>query len=158
MNWNCKQCSVRQTHLYPGGLCAECVPEPHAHHCTVCGAREPNRWVPETKERLARLSLCFNCDLWRGIISRADRFIRIAGVCYVDNGKNKPRDGFGGRTFRIRMNDGREITTDNLWTQGVIPERFRAEFPDNAMFATEGVGFDENARAWTSDTEVPHAR
>ena len=45
-----------------------------------------------------------------------------------------PFRGFGGREFKIRFNDGKEIVTHNLWCQGDIPESHRDKLPDNAVF------------------------
>jgi hypothetical protein len=42
--------------------------------------------------------------------------------------------GHGGREFKIRMHDGREIVTRNLWGQGKIPLEYREVLPDNAVF------------------------
>lgn len=40
--------------------------------------------------------------------------------------------GHGGRRWRIRFADGRTAETNNLWSQGEIPERFYGLFPLNA--------------------------
>jgi hypothetical protein len=42
--------------------------------------------------------------------------------------------GFGGRRFDIRMNNGKEIMTNNLWYNGKIPENHREKLADNATF------------------------
>jgi hypothetical protein len=43
--------------------------------------------------------------------------------------------GFDGHEFGIRyLGDGREVVTQNLWTQGMVPEAFRALLPDTAVF------------------------
>lgn len=42
--------------------------------------------------------------------------------------------GFGGRRFVIRKHNGEEIVTTNLWYQGVIPPKWRAVLPDDAVF------------------------
>lgn len=42
--------------------------------------------------------------------------------------------GHGGREFKIRLHDGREIITRNLWAQGKIPAEYREVLPDNAVF------------------------
>lgn len=45
--------------------------------------------------------------------------------------------GFDGYEFEIRyLADGREVVTRNLWTQGLVPEAFRALLPDTAVFAS----------------------
>lgn len=45
-----------------------------------------------------------------------------------------PFKGYGGREFKIRFNDGKEVVTHNLWCQGDIPESHRDKLPDNAVF------------------------
>jgi len=42
--------------------------------------------------------------------------------------------GHSGRKFTIRFDDGRTVTTTNLWSQGTIPEEFKSDLPDNARF------------------------
>jgi len=42
--------------------------------------------------------------------------------------------GFGGKEFKITFKDGREMTCNNLWHRGEIPERFLERLPDNAVF------------------------
>lgn len=45
--------------------------------------------------------------------------------------------GYAGRTFCIRFHDGREVTTRNLWYQGMIPPAWRDRLPDNATWGAE---------------------
>jgi hypothetical protein len=82
---------------------------------------------------------CFHTHFWREIIAEKEKHIIIHGNCYCDGGNiENPRStafvGFSGRRFWIRFFDGHEITTNNLWTQGEIPEEFREQLPDNAEF------------------------
>lgn len=65
--------------------------------------------------------------------------IIINGNCYVDSGDKPQCDykswlGFDGQRFYIRFFDGREITTNNLWHNGIIPQEYREQLPDNAEF------------------------
>ena len=63
--------------------------------------------------------------------------IRIDGVQYIlgDEEPNNSRfRGFGGRLFKIRFHDDREISTTNLWYNGKIPEEYKKELWDNAVF------------------------
>lgn len=48
------------------------------------------------------------------------------------------RSGFGGRKYKIEFKDGRTVTTNNLWYQGVIPPALWNKFPDNAHFVDGG--------------------
>lgn len=83
--------------------------------------------------------LCFDCTFWSRMI-RVDGAIRVGGKHYQDGGRkggNKSWLGFGGAEWLIVMNDGREISTNNLWHQGTIPEHFRDRMPDNAIFRND---------------------
>jgi hypothetical protein len=42
--------------------------------------------------------------------------------------------GHGGHRFEIEFFDGRRVVTHNLWSQGVVPPKWRERFPDNAEF------------------------
>jgi len=42
--------------------------------------------------------------------------------------------GHGGRRFRIQYPDGRVVESTNVWSQGPIPERWRARMADTAVF------------------------
>ena len=56
---------------------------------------------------------------------------------YTDGGKSDSPNsmkGFSGRKFKIQMNDGKVIETDNLWCGGDIPDSHRDRMPDNAKF------------------------
>ena len=79
---------------------------------------------------------CFEKDYWKRALSE-DNFIVINGVYYsdagfVENPKNTSFLGCSGRLFKIRMNDGREFVTNNLWVAGPIPKEYNV--PDNATF------------------------
>jgi len=83
-------------------------------------------------------SECHNIDFWNDYVLRANekKIARIDGSHYVispDN-PNAAFKGFGGREFTIKFNDGRIVTTRNLWHQGTIPEDFKNRLPDNAVF------------------------
>ncbi|HRJ96875.1 MAG TPA: hypothetical protein PLL78_09325 [Fimbriimonadaceae bacterium] len=45
----------------------------------------------------------------------------------------KSAKGSGGRRFRIRFSDGREVLTTNLWVRGRIPAVLRTLLADNAV-------------------------
>lgn len=95
-----------------------------------------------------RDGVCFNCAFWIEHIARKDnpQIARIDGVHYSvgpePHGKVNPATlGYGGARFKIRWRNGRTEVTNNLWCQGHIPEMFRDELPDNAIFlpTEEGV-------------------
>lgn len=80
---------------------------------------------------------CFSESFWEDALD--NEAIIIDGVCYHDGGM-KPKGymgflGFGGRLFKIKMNDGKVIETNDLWCQGTIPVELNVE--DNATFMRE---------------------
>lgn len=110
------------------GICTRCAADPMV--CSYCGAwskRRENGW-------------CFDCDFWlekvRWITTRSKEVVRVKHVHYIigteaDTGSFR---GFGGARFDIKFNDGRLITSTNVWCQGDIPEKFWGQLPDNAVF------------------------
>ena len=73
------------------------------------------------------------------LLQKKDKHIIINGECYCDGGNvENPNDvgflGCSGRRFWIRFFDGREITTNNLWYQGKVPDDFLNELPNTAEF------------------------
>lgn len=84
---------------------------------------------------------CANVEKWNGYVRDAwsPEQARVDGSMYFISvepppGRNTRGLGFGGRRFRIRFNDGRRVTTHNLWFWGEIPADYRAALPDNAVF------------------------
>ncbi len=79
---------------------------------------------------------------WSGWVARRDepQVARVRGEHYVIGARaHEPHDGLGfyGQEFTLRFHDGREISTNNLSWQGVIPEEWRPDLPDNAVFVGE---------------------
>lgn len=112
--------------------------------CTRCGSpRDESKWTSGS----LRAGLCHTCTFWAEKVEWRDqkdpRAIRFRGVHYYDGG-NRPaaRDrwslGFSGAKWHIEMADGRVIETNNLWSQGGIPEDWRTELPDNCLSMEEG--------------------
>ena len=70
-------------------------------------------------------------EYWLEIMVDMDKRIIIAdNRCYrlrAEYDTNAGFRGFSGARFYIRLNDGTEITTTNLWSIGKIPEVFRKE-------------------------------
>ena len=113
--------------------------------CTECGTTQEfdyasEHWgeSAEVNDKLAAMQpLCFTCCFWMEYV-----FLRDAADVVRKDGKHmaigpagKPPwvRGCGGSRFEIRFSDGRVVTTDNLWHQGTIPDRFRERLPDNAV-------------------------
>lgn len=108
--------------------------------CRECGCLVSTNYVDYTKDALIRENLCFYCYFWKDKLKHVDNpnVARIAGThYYIDEDRpNAAFKGFGGMGFTIKFNDGRVVTTHNLWCQGDIPVVFRDRLPDNAVFIT----------------------
>lgn len=104
-------------------------------NCVICGKK-----ISKSKYMNAVLcsSECFHVHFWNEIVKEKDEHIIIDGTCYYDGGNKDtlyPQFlGHSGRRFWIRFKDGRTITTNNLWFNGEIPEKFFDKLPDNAEF------------------------
>lgn len=76
---------------------------------------------------------------WEEQLSDRTNAAVIDGHHYRVRGReNAYSKGFGGRRHTIRFFDGREVTTTDLWYQGVIPPAFRDRLPDDAEFVAGG--------------------
>ena len=101
--------------------------------CVICGKEiEKSKYLH--KALCSRE--CFCIDFWDDCLD--DKAIIINGECYHDGGE-KPSNyrgflGFAGSVFHIKMNDGKIITTNNLWYNGVVPKERNIQ--DNARFIT----------------------
>lgn len=115
----------------------ECVPcqSRTVVSCSVCGAPDSAAYMQPTRERLLRERLCFTCAHWLDAAAKPPEVVTgdwgIYGIGRSGVGPASAR-GFGGRRFTVRFFDGRTVTTDNLWSGGTIPERFRDRFTPNA--------------------------
>jgi len=107
--------------------------------CVECGQVFGTHYYEPVKQRLLENNICHTCDFWRSKLEIRNNpsSVRIKGTHYIiapDNPNRNAFRGFGGAEFNIRFNDGRLVTTHNLWCQGDIPKRFRERLPDNATF------------------------
>jgi hypothetical protein len=112
--------------------------------CIICNKLEENYFLGDISEEMFNKELCFDCAFWTAII-RSDE-INPEKAVVVNNrhyiiGEETPRNifqtlgrGFGGSKFIIQFNSGKRLETTNLWHQGMIPDRFRNNLPDNATF------------------------
>jgi protein-arginine kinase activator protein McsA len=120
-------------------------------NCKECGEKINFHFEEKTKERLARLSLCFDCDHWNSLYESSlvvkpgdGQSIRCDNGHFMIGPENASREsmfrGFGGAKFIFVMDDGTRIESTNVWHQGKIPEHWRERLPNNAKRATEGGG------------------
>lgn len=111
-------------------LLGEKVP---AEPCKMCGQFFATHY--SDNERMIELNICFGCNHWDLLAERKDRII-ANHTCYSNPGRRNPNEGFlgfGGAEWKIRMDDGTLVETNNLWHNGEIPKRFWERMPDNAM-------------------------
>jgi len=107
--------------------------------CKECGAEICFDYISKaTINRMKKWRVCHRCEYWLEWVEkrRHPRVARINHTHYLvrdefDTGKFR---GFGGRKFVIEWDDGRRMSTTNLWHQGRIPEFFWDRLPDNAKF------------------------
>lgn len=107
--------------------------------CRICGETTQATYTDEVKNEMVDQELCFTCLFWTKkvaekndpthFVCNGDHYVIGPVVNYSLNCR-----GFGGRKFVIQFNDGRQVTTTNLWHQGKVPDRFISELPDTAIF------------------------
>ena len=76
---------------------------------------------------------CFYKNFWNEIVAEKEQHIIINGECYRDGGNvDNPNYydflGYSGRRFWT------EVTPNNLWYQGKIPDEFLSQLPNTAEF------------------------
>lgn len=113
--------------------------KPGVKACRECGQADSANFMEPTRGRMLAAQLCFSCLFWTDKLPLVNdpSVARINGHHYAigpEDNTAKVMRGFGGSTSIIRFNDGREVTTTNLWTQGDIPAHFASRLPDNAVF------------------------
>lgn len=99
--------------------------------CQVCG-KEIER--SSYSNGIICSSECFDKNFWNEIVSEKDSHLIINGKCYSVGPETDAYKGFGGAKQIIKKFDGTIITTTNLWMQGFIPEEYRDQLADNAVF------------------------
>lgn len=112
--------------------------------CQSCGELKD---VHSHTQMLTECGKCWDCYFWSEKVGwitdphYADRVARIDGHHYVISPEdgNRGMRGFGGQRFVIAFNDGRQVTTTNLWHQGEMPAFWRERLPDNARFVAAEV-------------------
>lgn len=109
--------------------------------CTHCGKEQELFFNESLSKQLKDREICHSCKYWFDII---DAYQKDDYKVAVVNGAvfavcprkdtNTKYNGFGGREFKIRFNDGKVIETNNLWNGSKIPENFASKLPNNAVF------------------------
>lgn len=108
--------------------------------CVICGKYFEKLHYGKPFEDVCS-SDCFSEKLWKmreEEYLNGEPYIIINGNLYSDGGYRKNENpsflGFGGRRFDIKMSNGTEFFTNNLWHGGEIPENHRKILSDNAVF------------------------
>jgi len=104
--------------------------------CKTCGHLDMTNHYTTSKELEAR-EQCFHCSHWDDRVKEHAHqpFIVMNGFIYRDGGRQTGPTrwlGFGGAEWRIKMNSGEIIETNNLWCGGQIPHTHVALLPTNA--------------------------
>ena len=108
--------------------------------CRSCGYVE----LPWERNGEVTPDICGRCDFWMKLTekyrTRNDSFV-CNGTHYTI-GQEFPRDargfrGFGGAPHLILFDDGRQIFSTNVWTQGDVPKSLRYLARDNAEFVCD---------------------
>ena len=99
--------------------------------CIICGKEiEKSRYA----DAVLCSSECFYVNFWNECLDESA--IIINGKCYHDGGKNpigySGSLGYGGALFKIKLNSGKIIETNNLRYNGEIPKD--RNIKDNAVF------------------------
>ena len=130
-----------------------------AFECSICGAPERNRWVPDVMAKLTLHQRCKTCQYWHdqkryddkaangriGIVYECERNGRSHGVFRQTSIVEESIYDADGTLIRMatyrpnrhvelkirRLSTGTIYLTDKLWHQGSIPVRFYDMFPVN---------------------------
>lgn len=109
--------------------------------CRECGVlKSIDEYRQETRERLHRDSLCFDCAHWTDRHARQlvdPRAIVVDGLAYSLGPEPAPTErkswrlGCGGQRWTLRpIEGGPDVVSHNVWCQGVVPPHFRERMPD----------------------------
>ena len=119
--------------------------------CSKCGGVVKLNYYHH--KRLTKKKMCFGCDHFDQIKIDHPNYLSINGVIYtigkIPKGTPNKFKGFGGTHYYIqRFNDPHNVLfTDNLWHSGTIPDFWKDDYPDNALFY-------RNVK-W-NDIKIPH--
>lgn len=108
--------------------------------CKDCGSMQDIKEENAGHYKLIVKQLCVECNFWQDMILLADHHnsVRIEGHQYFigDPEVKAPRLHQKG-DHKIQFFNGSFKITNNLFFNGTIPGRYRAQLPDNASFVYE---------------------
>ena len=107
-----------------------------AKPCVKCGGAVSAKTFDS--EAIDRENQCFTCLFWSKFVGKS-QYYRIGGVSYspsadLPKGASTVGAGHGGTRFAIQPHDGDRFESSNLWCQGDVPEWFKQDLPNNAVF------------------------
>ncbi|MDV8155232.1 hypothetical protein [Acinetobacter bereziniae] len=99
--------------------------------CSNCQIEFDDPWFTNKTD-----SMCNSCFHF---IRKGQQVYVFNNVAYVDGGFVENTQGkslgHGGRLLKIQY-QSKEITTNNLWCIGNVPERLQAQLPDNCQISS----------------------
>lgn len=110
--------------------------------CNICSATgDYLMYNPDSPLFLDMINnhVCYECAFWLNIIAHPIYGHEIIDGYYfiIHPYAKRPYHATGfskGREYYIRKNDGTLLKTNNMECRGKIPERFRDQLPDTAIF------------------------
>lgn len=107
-------------------------------YCSACGKKIVKLGLDE-KSRLVYLmnrdNICYDCAYWEELIEYPPRYMEVLGekcikVCPMADSKDKTLIlGGKGKTRYFMRNNQDLLCSNDIWTIGDIPERFRPRLP-----------------------------
>ena len=112
-------------------------------NCIMCGntITRNEKSMYEYTPRYSK-DLCHTCNIWKETVDSdklSKNVVIINGEHYLIDNSESQIKGFSGRPFKIRFNNGKIVTTNNLWHQGRIPIAWQKYLPDNAQFLIDDI-------------------
>lgn len=113
--------------------------------CRECRKPLTFHWGEKVEKQMRAAELCYACLDWTEMAAEKGPHVVYADGIRYKIAPDQPKGyqgflGHGGAEFRIRFHDGRVVVSHNLWTQGHVPDHFKARLPDNAVFLKRGMG------------------
>lgn len=119
--------------------------------CAECGAEDyHDNYMGDTGAVVTGLGVCHECAFWLIHISQPEDQrmpkVVIDGTLWRPDREMSQKPawgttrwlGLGGAKQVIKLHTGEVITTYNCWCNGTIPQRYRKDLPDNAVFLERG--------------------
>lgn len=93
--------------------------------------------------------LCFTCAFWMDKILNHNICNQIInGELLVFNPYTTSKPSHitftDNKTVYIQLTDGTVMRSNDIWSQGMVPEQFRSQLPDSAVYITKQAYFNIN--------------